>query len=86
MKIPDFSRLQRPIHPMPNFVRRALVKHKLLDAYHNRPPYQQNDYISWITRAKQTATQEKRLNHMLDELVKGNLYMGMVWRPKRRMK
>ena len=86
MKIPDFSRLQRPIHPMPDFVRRALVKHKLLDAYHSRPPYQQNDYISWITRAKQAATQKRRLEQMLDELVRGDSYMGMVWRPKRLMK
>lgn len=86
MKIPDFSRLKRPIHPMPDFVRLALAKRKLMDAYHNRPPYQQNDYISWITRAKKVATQEKRLSQMLDELVHGDRYMGMVWRPKRLMK
>ena len=68
---------------MPDFVRQALVKRKLMEAYHNRPPYQQNDYISWITRAKQAATQKRRLEQMLDELVRGNTYMGMVWRPKR---
>jgi uncharacterized protein YdeI (YjbR/CyaY-like superfamily) len=81
MRIQNPSRLKRPIYPMPDFVRQALVKRKLMDAYHNRPPYQQNDYISWITRAKQAATEQ-----MLDELVRGDSYMGMVWRPKRLMK
>lgn len=71
---------------MPDFVRQALVKHKLKDAYHNRPPYQQNDYVGWITRAKQVVTQKRRLEQMLDELVHGDSYMGMAWRPKRLMK
>ena len=44
----DFSSLSRPIHPMPSFVKKALVEHGLLDAYLSRPPYQQNDYIGWI--------------------------------------
>jgi len=68
---------------MPEFVRQALVKRKLMYAYHSRPPYQQNDYVGWITRAKQVATQKRRLKQMLDELVRGDRYMGMVWRPKR---
>jgi len=71
---------------MPDFVRQALVRRKLMDAYRNRPPYQQNDYVGWITRAKQLATQEKRLAQMLDELVRGDLYMGMVWRRERLKK
>jgi len=83
MRIQNLSRLKRPIYPMPDFVRQALVRRKLMDAYHNRPPYQQNDYISWITRAKQVATQKRRLEQMLDELVRGDSYMGMVWRAKR---
>lgn len=86
MRIQNPSRLKRPIYPMPDFVRQALVKRKLLDTYHSRPPYQQNDYIGWISRAKQTATQEKRLAQMLDELVRGDSYMGMIWKPKRLMK
>ena len=51
-----------------------------MEAYRARPPYQQNDYISWITRAKRPETQEKRLNQMLDELEKGDVYMKMNWR------
>ncbi len=37
---------------MPDFVLEALEKSKFYDAYRQRPPYQQNDYIGWITRAK----------------------------------
>ena len=86
MRMQNPSRLKRPIYPMPDFVRQALVRRKLMDAYRNRPPYQQNDYVGWITRAKQLATQEKRLAQMLDELVRGDLYMGMVWRRERLKK
>jgi uncharacterized protein YdeI (YjbR/CyaY-like superfamily) len=60
----------------------ALNEHNLMDAYNSRPPYQRNDYIGWITRAKRQATQQKRLNQMLDELKKGNVYMKMKWRSK----
>ncbi len=71
------SRLTRQIHPMPDSVRDALVKRKLVEAYHGRPPYQQNDYIGWITRAKRQETQEKRLARMLAELAAGEGYMNM---------
>ena len=53
---------------MPGFVRQALEQHGLMPAYRARPPYQQNDYIGWITRAKRPETKEKRLAQMLDEL------------------
>ncbi|MEQ1589402.1 MAG: YdeI/OmpD-associated family protein [Gallionella sp.] len=53
-----------------------------LRAYDARPPYQRNDYIGRITRAKLPATQQKRLDQMLDELVRGDVYMKMVWRKK----
>jgi uncharacterized protein YdeI (YjbR/CyaY-like superfamily) len=52
-----------------------------MDAYHARPPYQQNDYIGWITRAKQAATKQKRLDQMLGELESGGVYMNMKWNP-----
>jgi uncharacterized protein YdeI (YjbR/CyaY-like superfamily) len=68
---------------MPGFVRAALVSRKLMDAYKARPPYQQNDYIGWITRAKLEGTKEKRLNQMLDELERGGVYMKIVYRPKK---
>jgi uncharacterized protein YdeI (YjbR/CyaY-like superfamily) len=72
----------RPRYPMPEFFREALESRGLMDAYRTRPPYQQNDYIGWITRAKRPETQEKRLNQMLDELGKGDVYMKMAWKPK----
>ena len=73
----------RPRYPMPDYIREALESRGLMDAYRARPPYQQNDYIGWITRAKRIETQENRLNQMLDELDKGDVYMKMEWIPKR---
>ena len=67
---------------MPDYVREALNKRGLMDAYRARPAYQRNDYIGWITRAKQEATKQKRLKQMLDELKKGGVYMKMKWNPK----
>jgi uncharacterized protein YdeI (YjbR/CyaY-like superfamily) len=67
---------------MPAFVRNALNERGLMEAYRARPPYQQNDYLGWIVRAKLEATKLKRLNQMLDELQGGKLYMNMVWKPR----
>jgi uncharacterized protein YdeI (YjbR/CyaY-like superfamily) len=67
---------------MPEYMRKALEARGLIEAYNARPPYQRNDYIGWITRAKRPETQEKRLNQMLDELEKGDVYMKMAWKPK----
>jgi len=68
----------RSRYPMPEFMREALESRGVMDAYRMRPPYQQNDYIGWITRAKRVATQQKRLNQMLEELEKGDVYMNMA--------
>ncbi len=67
---------------MPDFFRAALNARGLMDAYRARPPYQQNDYIGWITRAKLDSTRQKRLDQMLDELERGGVYMKMKWNPK----
>jgi len=67
---------------MPDFIRDVLNEHGLMGTYHSRPPYQQNDYIGWIQRAKLEITKQKRLNQMLDELRKGNVYMKMKWSSK----
>jgi uncharacterized protein YdeI (YjbR/CyaY-like superfamily) len=77
----DGSRLQRPRHRMPAFVKRALEERGLMAAYKQRPAYQQNDYVGWIQEAKQTATKEKRLRQMLAELEEGGVYMKMTHRP-----
>lgn len=70
---------KRERYPMPDFFRDALNMRGLMDSYLTRPPYQQNDYIGWITRAKLEATKQKRLNQMLDELERGGVYMNMKW-------
>lgn len=76
---PAQSPLKRALHPMPAFVRDALAARKLTAAYEARPPYQRNDYLGWIARAKLPATQQKRLAQMLDELERGDVYMKMIW-------
>jgi uncharacterized protein YdeI (YjbR/CyaY-like superfamily) len=80
----DLSGLSRPIQPMPEFVLDALNARGLLGAYNSRPPYQRNDYLSWISRAKRAVTKEKRLLQMLDELERGDVYMKMDWGPSQR--
>ncbi len=67
---------------MPDYVENALIQHGLMVAYRDRPAYQQNDYIAWITRAKRQDTVKKRLAQMLDELSSGDKYMKMRYRPK----
>ena len=80
----DLSTLRRPLNPMPAFVREALEGRGLTAAFEARPPYQQNDYLGWIGRAKRRETAERRLAQMLDELRAGNLYMKMPWSNRRR--
>lgn len=75
-------RLTRARNPMPAMVRNALNERGLMTTYNERPPYQRNDYLGWIARAKLEATKLKRLNQMLDELQGGRLYMNMAWTPR----
>ena len=75
--------LKRAKNPMPPLVRDALESHGLMEAYKARPPYQQNDYLGWIARAKLDATRQKRLNQMLSELKSGDKYMNMAWSGRR---
>lgn len=71
--------LKREKHKMPTFIKSTLESEGLMNEYKNRPPYQQNDYVGWITRAKREETQQKRLRQMIDELRRGNVYMKMKW-------
>ena len=71
--------LKRQKYPMPVNIREVLEQRGLLDAYHARPPYQQNDYNGWIMRARREQTKQNRLQQMLDELEGGNTYMNMKW-------
>jgi uncharacterized protein YdeI (YjbR/CyaY-like superfamily) len=68
---------------MPEDVARLLDEGNLRAAFDARPPYQRNDYLGWIDRAREPATRQKRLDQMLDELAGGKLYMNMQWRQRR---
>lgn len=80
----DVSRLKRPTYQMPEDVEILLKEAGLVERYKMRPPYQQNDYIRWINRAKRPETREKRIEQMLEELHSGELYMGMKYNAKWR--
>lgn len=74
--------LKRELQPMSDHVRTALDVRGLRTAYDARPPYQRNDYLGWINRAKKPETKASRLEKMLTELAAGQGYMGMDWSPK----
>ncbi len=67
---------------MPTDLEERLIGEGLLDSYRRRPPYQQNDYLGWIARAKRPETREKRVAQMIDELRRGDNYMGMRYAPR----
>ena len=75
---------RRVRHVMPDDVHQALVDEGLLETYEERPAYQQNDYVGWISRAKTAETCQKRMDQMLDELRKGGVYTKMDHRPSAR--
>jgi len=79
------GRMQFPTkQPMPGNVRMALEKRTLMDAYLARPEYQKGDYLKWIALAVGPAAKQKRLDQMLDELEKGNLFKGEPWTPPQK--
>lgn len=84
--MPDFSNLKRDRHPMPAFVKKALLDRRLVEAYHARPAYQQNDYIGWIMKGKRESTKQNRVLQMLAELEKGDVYMKMAHKTLTRYK
>ncbi len=69
---------------MPGFVKGALAKAKQLDAYKARPEYQRDDYLDWINKAIGQAEKDKRVAQMIEELAKGNVYMGEPWEPPKK--
>lgn len=76
--------LTRPTQPMPEDIDAALHKLDLRKAYDARPPYQRNDYLRWIAKAKRTESRERRMGQMLRELAIGGVYMGMSHAPSAR--
>jgi len=82
MKEDKFANLKRPQYPIPYYIKEALKEHALVKTFEERPAYQQNDYIGWITRAKRQETIDKRLTQMLNELESGDRYMKMPYRSR----
>jgi hypothetical protein len=78
---PDKTLAAKSQQPMPGFVKKALEKRKLYDAYLARPAYQRNDYLYWIAEAKLQPLKDKRLAQMLDELEKGDAFKGQPYAP-----
>ena len=76
----DTSKMKRQIYTMPDDIAEALADAGVSDAYDARPPYQQNDYVGWICRAKRAETRQKRMDQMIAELRLGGVYMRMVWK------
>ncbi len=76
--------ITRDKQPMSKEVKQALIANNLMEDYLKRPRYQQNDYLSWINRAKQDTTKAKRLSQMIDELKIGGIYMKMNHQPSRK--
>lgn len=74
--------MTRQIYDIPDYITTALDDNQLWERYRARPPYQRNDYIGWITRAKREETRQKRLTQMLEELRAGDAYMGMAYNAK----
>lgn len=75
----DTSRMKRPIYEVPAWFTEAIEARGLAAKYRERPAYQQNDYVHWITSPKRDETRQKRLAQMLDELESGGVYMRMKW-------
>jgi len=69
--------MKRERYTMPDYIKKALQENRVMKDYSQRPPYQQNDYIGWIERAKREETRQKRLKQMIDELKIGGIYMKM---------
>jgi hypothetical protein len=65
--------------PMPGNVKSALDKRSLMDAFRDRPTYQQDDYLKWISTAAGPTMKQQRLDQMLDELEKGGSFKGTPW-------
>lgn len=67
----------RARNEMPADVLEALKAAGVLADFESRPPYQQNDYLGWISRATRPETKAKRIAQMLEELNSGGIYMKM---------
>jgi uncharacterized protein YdeI (YjbR/CyaY-like superfamily) len=67
--------------PIPGQIKTALAKQKLLDAFLARPDYQRDDYLTWLDAAKLPEQRQQRMTQFLEEIGKGDVYMGQPWSP-----
>lgn len=74
---------EKSVLELPGTIKNILLAEDVLEAYENRPFYQRNDYIHWITDAKREETKNKRIRQMIEELRAGNIYMNMEYTGKR---
>jgi uncharacterized protein YdeI (YjbR/CyaY-like superfamily) len=75
---------KRPIYSVPDDVANALRSSGVRADYDARPHYQRNDYVGWISRAREDATRKKRIAQMVEELRQGGIYMSMAHAPSRK--
>lgn len=72
------------VSEMADDVLQVLLHERLMAMYEERSRRQQNDYLGWISRAKRQATLQKRIDQLLDELDRGDVYMKVDHSPSAR--
>jgi uncharacterized protein YdeI (YjbR/CyaY-like superfamily) len=80
MTIP-FARDGRGPKAIPGYLKSALTKQKLYDTFLARPDYQRAEYLTWLENAKVSERRQQRLTQLIDELTRGDVYMGAPWSP-----
>ena len=74
--------LARPHLPLPADVRHALVGHGVLGAFKERSPYQQDDHIARVNRARVVESRVARVMELVAELQHGDPFMRTAWRAR----
>jgi uncharacterized protein YdeI (YjbR/CyaY-like superfamily) len=66
------STKKSPVHKLPADLRNALAKAPKSSAtWHDITPLARNEWICWVTAAKQEETRKRRITVGLDKLAKG---------------
>jgi uncharacterized protein YdeI (YjbR/CyaY-like superfamily) len=59
------------LHELPDFIKNTILEKNIHETWESLTPIQRNEYICWVTMAKQEATKEKRLRIMVENLSGG---------------
>lgn len=62
---------------IPEFIKRILLKHDLLEKYNSQIYTYRKGYVKCIEDAKREETKKRRIDQMIRELREGKAYMGM---------